>query len=202
MRNQKGFTQIILILVIVVVAIGAAYYFGTLKNKSGLVSVVPTPTPIVKATQTPSPAEAKAQEGTANWKTYTNTKYGFSFKYPDGFQVKERASGYFVITTTSENSFNGSLQEGISIDARLLGSYANIDSARNTISNSLVVSENKKVSNWEVTQGVGKDGMLKGVEFRQAIIPYKTGVIEVETITNAKYLSIFDQILSTFQFTK
>lgn len=36
---------------------------------------VPTPTP----TSIPTPDE------TANWKTYTNTKYGFSFKYPMNF---------------------------------------------------------------------------------------------------------------------
>lgn len=35
-----------------------------------------------KPTPTPSPAVASAKEGTANWKTYTNEKIGFSFQYP------------------------------------------------------------------------------------------------------------------------
>ena len=41
----------------------------------------PTPTPIVVATPTPDP--------TANWKTYTNTKYGYSIKYPEELYFDE-----------------------------------------------------------------------------------------------------------------
>jgi len=39
----------------------------------------PTPTPVVVATPTPDP--------TANWKTYTNTKYGYLVKYPEDGEV-------------------------------------------------------------------------------------------------------------------
>jgi len=40
--------------------------------------------PGLVVTPTPLPSEAPAKEGdpTANWKTYTNTKYKFSFKFP------------------------------------------------------------------------------------------------------------------------
>jgi len=47
--------------------------------------VIPTEIPLATSTPitilTPDPA--------ANWKTYTNTKYGYSVKYPLGSQVKE-----------------------------------------------------------------------------------------------------------------
>ncbi|MDO8658439.1 MAG: PsbP-related protein [Candidatus Levybacteria bacterium] len=39
----------------------------------------PSPTPTINASDTSTPANG------AGWKTYTNEKYGFSFKYPDNF---------------------------------------------------------------------------------------------------------------------
>lgn len=40
--------------------------------------------PVSQPTLTPLPSEVSTEEGdpTANWKTYTNTEYGFEFKYP------------------------------------------------------------------------------------------------------------------------
>jgi hypothetical protein len=59
-------------------------------------SVTPTQTPI------PSPAvvpgAAGTQEGTANWKTYTNDKYGFSFKYPENAK--------YEVTHATNTEFN------------------------------------------------------------------------------------------------
>ena len=41
----------------------------------------PTPSPAVVATLTPDP--------TADWETYTNTKYGYLIKYPEGWYLSE-----------------------------------------------------------------------------------------------------------------
>jgi len=41
----------------------------------------PTPTPTVTTTPTPDP--------TADWETYTNTKYGYLIKYPEGWYLSE-----------------------------------------------------------------------------------------------------------------
>lgn len=77
---QKGFGSILIlvgILVLAAVAVGA-YYFGksqTLKPQiQNPVAVSQTPQPI----STPS----ASQDEISNWKTYTNDKYNFSFKYP------------------------------------------------------------------------------------------------------------------------
>ncbi len=53
--------------------IGLAFYFG---KKS---SAPTTTSPVVQASPTP--------DETANWKTYTNTKYSFSFKYPANSKI-------------------------------------------------------------------------------------------------------------------
>lgn len=66
--NQKGFSPIILILIIVIVAGGAFLIGQSSVNKSkNLENITVT---------SPDPDQ------TANWSTYSNEKYGFSFKYP------------------------------------------------------------------------------------------------------------------------
>lgn len=61
-------------------AVFGAYKLGTRQAQ-------PTPQP----TPTPLPSETLVEEGdpTANWKTYTNTKYRYSFKYPLDTQMGE-----------------------------------------------------------------------------------------------------------------
>ena len=80
--NQKGFANIILIVVIVIL-LGAVGYFAFVK-KSEPVAQQPTPTPTQTNIPTPTPAPNK----TANWKTYNNTQYGFQFKYPPNLDIK------------------------------------------------------------------------------------------------------------------
>lgn len=44
------------------------------------------PKQVTLATPTPSPTEASAQEGTAGWKTYSNSQLGFEFKSPNSLK--------------------------------------------------------------------------------------------------------------------
>jgi hypothetical protein len=73
-------------------AIGGAYYFGTQKGKI-LLNPTQTPLPIVSGTPT-TPTTKPTSDPTADWKIYTNSVYGFTFKYPqDAGQMKETMSG-------------------------------------------------------------------------------------------------------------
>lgn len=82
---------------------GGAYFFGKSQSPKpqppSPVFVSPTPqaTPVSSSIPDASPAPTGAGE-TANWKTYTNTKYGFSLKYPDNLKIIEDSS--------SESSFS------------------------------------------------------------------------------------------------
>ncbi len=82
MNYQKGSATVILLVVLVVVLAIVLVYFAFLK-KPGEVAVSPTPTPT--KTATPSP----------DWKTYTNTEYGFQVTLTDawkGYRVIKKAS--------------------------------------------------------------------------------------------------------------
>ena len=71
MNNQKGFANIILVVVIVIL-VGAVGYFAFVK-KSEPIAQQPTPTP------TPTPT---SKDETVSWKVYENIKFNYSFKYP------------------------------------------------------------------------------------------------------------------------
>lgn len=81
--NQKGNALPIILGILIICAVGAGvYYFSSKRtpiqqNKpvAALVSQTPTPSPSPK-------------DETANWKTYTNTDYNFSLKYPQKFTLK------------------------------------------------------------------------------------------------------------------
>lgn len=70
--NQKGLTNIILVVVIVIL-VGAVGYF-TFVNKSEPVTQQPTPTP---------------KDETANWKVYDNAKDEFSISIPKDWTYRE-----------------------------------------------------------------------------------------------------------------
>lgn len=97
--TQKGFTPIFLLIVILVVMgfVGGGVYLSK-KNAStikactqdskqcadgSLVYRIGTNCEFADCPATPSADE------TANWKTYTNTKYGYSLKYPSSLIIEE-----------------------------------------------------------------------------------------------------------------
>lgn len=84
--NQKGFANIILVVVIVML-VSAVGYFAFVK-KSGPITQQPTPTSTPTQTTTPtktpvSPTPTPTPKNeTASWITYTNKQIGLTFRYP------------------------------------------------------------------------------------------------------------------------
>lgn len=91
---QKGFAPILIlvgILIIMVVA-GGAFYFGRQTTPKPQ-----TQNPVVTSTPQPSPSP----DETSNWKTYTNTKNGYSFKYPSDWSISGIGPGGAEYTSGS-----------------------------------------------------------------------------------------------------
>ena len=128
-------------------------------------------------------------------KTFTSSKYGITFNYPQEYKVEERVDGFFVITAPGEHVPQG----GISIDARLQGIFETYEKAVNYYTSSLELSQNVQKPNLSIFVGVGKEGQIKGIEFQNAVVRYKTGALGLETINVEPYKSIFGKILSTFK---
>lgn len=95
--NQKGFVNIILVVVIVVLLGVVGYFTFVKKPKPVAQQLAPTQ---VANTPKSSPAPTPAPDDpTANWKTYTNTQYGIEFKYPNNWETD-------AYDTNANNSFS------------------------------------------------------------------------------------------------
>jgi hypothetical protein len=88
-NNQKGFANIILIGVIIILVVVGGYFLWSQKSKPAVEQPVQTPTITQTDTTITTPT---TNDKTANWKTYTNSKYGFEFKYPASFMGPEERS--------------------------------------------------------------------------------------------------------------
>lgn len=84
MNKQKGFVQFIILGVVVLAVVAAgAFYLGKQTSTRPVLPQDQVLTP--QATPSFSPTADEA----ANWKTYTNSEYNFSFKYPPLWNIKE-----------------------------------------------------------------------------------------------------------------
>ena len=187
---------LLVILALVIVGGGGWYYYENYYKK-------PTPTPTVTPS-TKEPTTTTTKDETADWKTYTNEKYGYSLKYPKDWEYKENMhEGYekgaivgFRKPPTKDEGFYD-----IVIRVADAGNTLTIDEwlARNA-KPSIVTSPTHK------TIGVDK---LPGVEFiesnmdehKAVYLAHNKLVMSFTIAKDSKYLSIFNKMLSTFKFT-
>src|SRR5260221_2136729 len=91
MLTERGFTPLVIILGLVFILgiAGGVYYLGTQKQTQPQMQSNPATTalPTLKRGQSQDLASTSAIDSTANWKAYTNTQYGFSVKYPSGWNT-------------------------------------------------------------------------------------------------------------------
>ncbi len=90
--SQKGFAPI-LILIIIAVLIGGYLIYQNSQNQS---KTIPLPTPQLTSTPTATPESTNSAE-TTNWKTYTNTDYGFSFQYPSSLYLFDCSKDFYEV---------------------------------------------------------------------------------------------------------
>ena len=152
---------------------------------------------------TPAPIASQAPNGNlANWKTYTNTKHGYSIKYPDGIGIKIL---FPYKGDVSQNTLVISFPEKDKWTSQMFIKY-NAGNLKPSISQ--IKDGSKEVA-------INSTSAYQKIVF--AIDSYKltTYFVKNDSVIEIWYDSqnpndpnleehknIFDQILSTFRFTK
>lgn len=169
-----------------------------------------------------SPAPVQTATGTTNWKTYTNSKYNYSFRYPDALMpltvtgAPAPSDGNSVLA--DDPSGNPTLPDFYVnvITKSKKGSYIELDYDLETTHNivdhlNVKVGEKFPESRWESTYTRMIDQKLLGLTARtfkpsNKSVPYYI-VLEKDGYyyllgTYDEQNKLFKKILSTFKFTK
>ncbi len=114
MKNQKGFIVPILLAIIAALIIGGGVY--VYKNKKSETSTnTETQANNENPTVNTQVNNSSSQDNIPNWKTYTNTKYGFEFKYPvNGYKFGADNPNYTYLFGSSE--FRAEVRENVLTD--------------------------------------------------------------------------------------
>jgi len=122
----------LLIVLVVVILAGGGYFGWNYWNKSK------TAGPIIKPILSDDngfnhPASPDTTLSTADWKTYMNDQYGFSFKYPSEWKIytRENDTNYKSLLIINANSASAIGPSGISVS--IFQSYKELDSSNKTV---------------------------------------------------------------------
>lgn len=81
-----------IVFVFLICIVGGAYFLGrnsVFKELNPTVPLIPPADPVVYE-PTPAPTSSPSAD-TSSWKTYSNSAYGFGFKYPDGVILEDKS---------------------------------------------------------------------------------------------------------------
>jgi hypothetical protein len=204
-KPKKNYLNLILISFAFILFIGGVYYLGRQSVKNTEVpAVIPTITPDAVLPQTNS-VPTTVVDPTANWKTYTNSKFNFSFKYPLELTYIADQSDQYV-------------ENGISNAMILVQNFDGSKPRTETSSDFQIViyiSNKAGQFNLEDPQGVQSKVIINGIEAIKTTTTQKwesvpTVIFQSSPNKVAIQLStpksinkaLFDQILSTFKFTE
>ncbi|MFH1366794.1 MAG: PsbP-related protein [Patescibacteria group bacterium] len=210
MKNQKGFALLALlipaaIILIGLVAFGRYYYLPKVnENKNANTNQVAVNTNLNQNTNATVVVDGNTNlnlntntstDETAEWKTYTNTTYGYSFKYPASFQLNTQNQPTEVVVS-NENTGN--------IKITLVHKQYNVDD---------LISDQSEYTGIASKSVGGKNGYAYGyadagwgfsyiklpLNYETIIISFSSSIEMTNSISdNATFQN---QVLSTFQFT-
>jgi len=214
-QGQPAVSKGLLITFIIVILIGAAfatwYFLMGPGKKVATSTTTATTTPAATTTTTTTPSTTTTTTtptATADWQTYTNDTYGFSFKYPKDYSVTEdQKSGTVII-----NYPTGGLSRGMTIWTK----SSNINDEYNKLKTSTgyTVTTDKTIGGvvWKSLSYDPKNDTKAGDAGKENIyFVEKNGKLyqivanigePLENITAVQADKNVDQILSTFTFTK
>lgn len=223
--RQKGFAPIIILVLILLGVIGYFIYQNTQLQKSNSNVTSPSTVPnanLLQSSPTPDP--------TVNWKTYTNTKYGYSVKYPSNWEPNRWIANLSDEELAKETlvEFNDLTLPGISTgkdsgtgfqiatnELNPNGDGRNCSDLNDCFSKTF--KERKESTNttnrvsttfWGQTAIIFNyqlKGTLYSQSFKYIYFIYQGNAYDMNISTRSdrekEVFGIFDQILSTFKFT-
>jgi hypothetical protein len=210
--RQKGFTPILIIL-LVLIAIGGAYYFGTKKG-----SIIPIPTQITTPTATSTNIQTTATikpttDLTANWNIKTYSTY--IIKYPSSLTVNEREGSIFTLSKWGPTQMEGTeLYDGFSISfqPRELPNVTPIDFANSHIKESVDTGISELIAGPTPVTVNGYKGVTYTIQglgrYKDIVLASNDNIMLMHVSMlvndpgNIGFQKTVDQILSTFKFTQ
>lgn len=211
--NQRGFVNIISIVVIVAL-VAVAWYFALIKKSGSITEQTPT-YPVINKTR--------------NWKIYTNDQYGFEFKYPaewtrnDGQVIQSAVlrldfyspdyKGRFdyrggdfpqtIIESGGHFSINiDSLKGLLPYDFEKLQKELKQYESSEGVDRTKEIQVNKVNAIYHFLKNFVKETSSADIHFlhpRDATLQFQI-MISSATVEKNQYYSVLDQILSTFKF--
>lgn len=214
--NTKSNRLLFILIFILALILGTGGTYLVLNSKTQK-QIQPNPTPMVTATPTPDP--------TANWKTYTNAKYGYSVSYPKDWIIQNENLAVDSVTTKTklqsadfiigEPTMGGHYIPGAESGALLeivvslnpnFKSYEDFKSFEETKSTKFPLNYFSSVDNDAVIGGIKATKKLGGKPYKgwqSYAYTFDNGTIyEVYLTSSNNQQVLFDQILSSFKFAK
>lgn len=201
--KQSKKLLIIIVIVIALLAFGVGGYFLGINRKQSIpqyqqTTITPTSTVQPSSTNTPLPTE----DSMTNWKTYLNSKAGYSIKYPD--LLKQSTSTYDgvggVVTVDSWSPVSNAYSISILSYADGVNTKLEFNAKTDSDENILVAGQNvRKLVGSEIISDKGTlihVGPVKNKGQNYMLI-YTSGSQKADP----KDVAIFSQMLSTFKFT-
>ncbi len=216
-QNQPKKTSPVIWVVFVILAVliigGFGWYAYSTMQPEEEVVITPTKksTPTATSTVSPTPTADK----TADWRVYTNKKYGYSIKYPSDWIIK--TSGNDILVQNKKGDIYAS-NEGVESGNKVKGSFITISSANKDNSQTLenylksVFYENDNAVFEKITINTYSGLKLKDLDeiWPGDIMIHVNNDNQVVSLTlnisddseTTASTNIFNKMLSTFKFTK
>lgn len=229
-NSQQGFIAPLFIAIIALLVIGGGVYVYE-NEKVETPAVIDTGTQQQNSKTQPvntQTSNSSSQTGVSNWRTYSNSKYGFSVQYPTGTKINDEGSngegGTVVLFTLPPSSsvwgirmFNVDMETkawyNLGTSSGVLKSPANCEDF-NSISTSLVNIDGINFIKGDVSSAATaqRSSATEYCVLRGGIAYKLTPLIEYSRddatqngfnpAINVNNDSVLNQMLSTFKFTK